>query len=197
MKTRNRMSWLLITIRAMVKKLPTEKGVLSQTVIITMTEISHQNVSLHIFLIMKWRPWMRTPIIKKCQKLIRDNLGRSMIRTIGGNPGASSPPPPLTIGRPTSNQPLVTPQRSFSSFRQKTLFLFYTYVICQRASLEFSYDHFSLLIISYSPGKSSPNCIDGLSTFSTYLNLPFSGNSKKPWKDLVKNLQQQTKINTL
>ena len=120
---------LLITIRAMVKKLPTEKGVLSQTVIITMTEISHQNVSLHIFLIMKWRPWMRTPTIKKCQKLIRDNLGRSMIRTIGGNPGASSPPPPLTIGRPTSNQPLVTPQRSFSSFRQKTLFLFYTYVI--------------------------------------------------------------------
>ena len=120
---------LLITIRAMVKKLPTEKGVLSQTVIITMTEISHQNVSLHIFLIMKWRLRMRTPIIKKCEKLIRDNLGRSMIRTIGGNPGASSPPPPLTIGRPTSNQPLVTPQRSFSSFRQKTLFLFYTYVI--------------------------------------------------------------------
>ena len=72
---------------------------------------------------------MRTPIIKKCEKLIRDNLGKSMIRTIGGNPGASSPPPPLTIGRPTSNQPLVTPQRSFSSFRQKTLFLFYTYVI--------------------------------------------------------------------
>ena len=120
---------LLITIRAMVKKLPTEKGVLSQTVIITMTEISHQNVSLHIFLIMKWGLRMRTPIIKKCEKLIRDNLGRSMIRTIGGNPGASSPPPPLTIGRPTSNQPLVTPQRSFSSFRQKTLFLFYTYVI--------------------------------------------------------------------